>query len=78
MTATAIGNSMPTPWVQLMFTIPLTYCQSEVGSASVRTSVVQYHCMKPSRMSAKPSEALAFTSGSRAASGGPNTIRTAG
>ena len=31
------------------------------------------HCITPTRMSNKPRVAVAFTSGSRAANGGPNT-----
>ena len=59
------------PCVQLMRNQPRTYCIRVVGRARERTSAVQYHCMKPSRISAKPSEAAALTSGSRFARGGP-------
>jgi hypothetical protein len=46
----------------------------EVGRTIERALSLQIHDIVPSRISASPSVAVAFTSGSRPASGGPNRI----
>jgi hypothetical protein len=47
-------------------------CSFEVGRIIERALSLQIHDIAPSRMSASPSVAVALTSGSRLASGGPN------
>ena len=58
--------------VQLTSTSPTEKCQFVVGRIIERALSLQIHDIAPSRISASPSVAVAFTSGSRPASGGPN------
>jgi hypothetical protein len=58
--------------VQLTCTWPTRKPEFEVGRSIERALSLQIHDMVPRRISARPSVATALTSGSRAASGGPN------
>src|SRR3954468_10539035 len=57
--------------VQLTSTLPTEYDQFVLGRTIERALSLQIHDIAPSRISARPSVAVALTSGSRAASGGP-------
>ena len=59
--------------VQLTSTSPTSKPQLVVGRTIERALSLQIHDIAPSRISARPSVAVALTSGSRPASGGPKS-----
>ena len=80
---TVVTTTMPTPaaspitCVQVTWTWPIVNPPLSVGSVIARDCpplAVHSRSISPNRTSVSPSVATALTSGSRRASGGPNTI----
>jgi hypothetical protein len=70
---TATPSAKAMTCVQLTRTPLTSKLWFELGRFSDRALSLQTHDIVPSRISANPSDAVALTSGSRAASGGPNS-----
>src|SRR3954468_4228582 len=70
-TVRAIPKASAITCVQLTCTSPTRNPEFDVGRTIERALSLQIHDIAPSRISARPSVAVALTSGSRAASGGP-------
>ena len=71
---TRIGNASPMICVQLTRTSPICVVPPRRRQRDRRARPApQTHCISPSRISRKPSVAVALTSGSRAANGGPKS-----
>ena len=68
---TTIGNTTPMTWVPLTRTSPTLKFHFDVGSVIEWALRPQTDCIVPNKISSKPNVAVAFTSGSRGANGGP-------